>query len=226
MTTSRHRTAKGSDGKKTKLRILKKSLQLFNKHGVRNISAHTIAAELAVSVGNVTYYFAKKTDIVDGLSSELQQEMVEVLSITKSLPGSQNAIADSVLQFIELFWKYRFFFADLMFITQSDERQRQRYFDLKQTTVAELCKAHLHFEEVGAAQPIAPPNTLHWTMENLWYAWISYLQIFLVENTSSRAAKQKYITFAALHMYSFMAPYYTDQVRDGIYQQLTSGQAL
>lgn len=54
----------------TKERILAASLALFNERGYGNVTMRMIADFLSISVGNLTYHFPKKQDIVNALMDE------------------------------------------------------------------------------------------------------------------------------------------------------------
>ena len=54
----------------TKERILAASLALFNERGYGNVTMRMIADSLSISVGNLTYHFPKKQDIVNALMDE------------------------------------------------------------------------------------------------------------------------------------------------------------
>lgn len=56
---------------KTKERILKKALELFNLHGVEAVTTRQIAVALGMSQGNLCYHFAKKEHIVQALYEQL-----------------------------------------------------------------------------------------------------------------------------------------------------------
>ena len=48
----------------TKEDILITARELFNEYGYKNISMRDIAKKLNISVGNLTYYFKKKEDLI------------------------------------------------------------------------------------------------------------------------------------------------------------------
>ncbi|UWD49400.1 TetR/AcrR family transcriptional regulator [Clostridioides difficile] len=50
---------------KTKKDIILTACNLFNIHGYNSISMRDIANELGISVGNLTYYFKKKEDLIE-----------------------------------------------------------------------------------------------------------------------------------------------------------------
>jgi len=59
----------------TKEKILSKALELFNEKGYNNITTRHIAAELAISAGNLHYHFKHSEDIIKILFDELTLKM-------------------------------------------------------------------------------------------------------------------------------------------------------
>jgi AcrR family transcriptional regulator len=62
----------GNIKKKDSLRekILKTARELFNRHGYNEVSMRDISEELEISVGNLTYHFRKKEDLVEAVVLE------------------------------------------------------------------------------------------------------------------------------------------------------------
>lgn len=54
---------------KTKKDIILTARNLFNIHGYNSISMRDIANELGISVGNLTYYFNKKEDLIEEIDT-------------------------------------------------------------------------------------------------------------------------------------------------------------
>lgn len=50
--------------KNTKTLIIDKSSTLFNKYGYSNVSMRDIACSVGISVGNLTYHYPKKSDLI------------------------------------------------------------------------------------------------------------------------------------------------------------------
>lgn len=57
-------------GKDTRQKILDSARGLFNVHGYNGVSVQDIADAVGISKGNLTYYFSKKEEIMEGLLAE------------------------------------------------------------------------------------------------------------------------------------------------------------
>jgi AcrR family transcriptional regulator len=74
---------------KTKILIKEKSRQLFNEHGIMNVTLREVAAQLNKSYGNITYHYATK----EVLLCELFDDMNEELSALQVPPKSKNLLS-------------------------------------------------------------------------------------------------------------------------------------
>lgn len=85
--------------------ILNTALQLFNENGYRNTSMRSISDNLGISIGNLTYHFHKKEDILIAL--------LQIPDFTKQ--GPANNFEELFLQIdamLESLIVNRFFFSD------------------------------------------------------------------------------------------------------------------
>jgi AcrR family transcriptional regulator len=57
----------------TRQRLLLRARELFNEHGLERIGVRELARDLGLSPGNVSYYFARKEDLVRALMDELRE---------------------------------------------------------------------------------------------------------------------------------------------------------
>ena len=93
----------------TREKILAVSLRLFNEQGYRNVTMRAIADALSISVGNLTYHFAKKQDIVAALLDDVFAQM----AATADLPVQSLAQIDHMFSMmLDTLQQCAFFFLD------------------------------------------------------------------------------------------------------------------
>jgi AcrR family transcriptional regulator len=96
---------------KRKSEILKIALALFNEKGVDGVTMRDIAKALHISLGNLTYYFPAKSDIVFTLTQELGKTIDEALSNHKD--PNKSVLLDHYYQ-VELVFTTHFQFKFIM----------------------------------------------------------------------------------------------------------------
>jgi len=112
---------------KTKDKILKCALRLFNEKGVSQVSLRTISTDMGISLGNLTYHFKKREEIIDAL----------YLALVSKLDNAINKELDVKNQFellfkipgitISSFYEYRFLMLDFVYITRNHAMIRKHY---------------------------------------------------------------------------------------------------
>jgi len=94
---------------KTRDRILKAALTLFNERGEAHVSLAQIAGRLGISEGNLWYHFRTKRDLVAALFTELEERIDHDLSRDPTSFGTRlAAFADCARQRYRDMWEYRF----------------------------------------------------------------------------------------------------------------------
>jgi AcrR family transcriptional regulator len=115
---------------KKKDKIIQTSLNLFNEHGVSNISTNYISESLNMSVGNLYYYFNNKEDIIRNIFDNYSEEVT-----TRISTDDFNEIGFAFSTYIDgiflVMWKYRFFYLNMFSLLQSDEELKASYFKLR-----------------------------------------------------------------------------------------------
>ena len=105
---------------KLKAKILHKSVTLFNKLGVANVSPNKIAEVLEISVGNLTYHYKTKEDLLEGILNQMIIDSSGFFEI-----GKTPTVLDYEqlrTRFIDFQESYKFFFNDMVFISQKYPR--------------------------------------------------------------------------------------------------------
>lgn len=127
---------------KTRDRILKTSLALFNSEGEAQVSTVDIAAVLGISPGNLYYHFRGKEAIIEALFDDFETELRQVLSapIEKPLSLEDNWIFAYIV--FEEINDFRFFYEGMPSILERCPSLRPRLARLlalkKSTTLAIL----------------------------------------------------------------------------------------
>lgn len=63
----------------TRGKILDKALEMFNERGIEYVGLRELAAVLDIRVGNISYYFPTKDDLIYELSQQLAEKNSEII---------------------------------------------------------------------------------------------------------------------------------------------------
>jgi len=98
---------------KTKQKILKTSLGLFNNEGEGLVSSVDIASVMAISPGNLYYHYKGKDEIISALFDDFEEEIRMVLSapIKEPLQIEDNWVYLYII--FEEIYDFRFFYRNL-----------------------------------------------------------------------------------------------------------------
>lgn len=98
--------------RRTALRILEISLDLFNRFGEPNVSTTLISAELRISPGNLYYHYPAKDELINALFKDYERALNDLLPAAQSVRHVEDAWFFMHTLF-ELIWQYRFLYRDL-----------------------------------------------------------------------------------------------------------------
>ena len=104
--------------KDTKEKILETALLLFNRDGFVNVRLQHICDVSIISLGNITYHFKTKDDIIFALWKKIESEQKILMAEFKTLPLFEDIDRYIIAQF-ELQQKYVFFYTDTLEIIRS-----------------------------------------------------------------------------------------------------------
>ena len=195
---------------KTRERILKAALALFNERGDAHVSLAQIAARLGISEGNLWYHFRTKRDLVAALFAELEERIERNLSREPASTGSQLAdFGDYARQSFRDIWEYRFLYRH-RFGLEEERELAQRIVELTE-------RAHRHTErilaEMVARQLLrATPQEIGELAANAWIIsryWLDYLQ----ERHGLAKISETELQAGVKQLFALYRPYLTDAAR-------------
>lgn len=114
--------------------ILETALDLFNANGVKNVRLQHISDASIISLGNITYHFRTKDDIILNLWNSIQQEQKVLMAEFIIMPLFAD-IDRYTSSLFELQLKYKFFYQDTLEIIRA------------YPSIAEIYRKHIHWQE-------------------------------------------------------------------------------
>ena len=97
--------------------ILNAALELFNETNTQSATTNHIAKAMGISPGNLHYHYKNREEIIRLLYKQLVDEMS--LSV-EALPRTLQELLEHEKVLIQVQWKYRFFFKELLFLFSRD----------------------------------------------------------------------------------------------------------
>jgi len=160
---------------KTKTRILKTALGLFNNEGEAQVSSVDIASVMGISPGNLYYHYKGKDEIIVELFADFEEEIRLVLSapIKEALKLEDNWVFLYII--FEEIYDFRFFYRNMSEILNRSPELRSsfaRILAFKEQTVFAMLTAleemdRLSFGE-GEKGALASRIAAHFTF------WLQY----------------------------------------------------
>ena len=117
---------------KTKDRILRTSLSLFNERGLSQVTLRTIAKEMGISQGNLNYHFKKRQDIIKALYLQLVDRMDNIFHNLLAMEIGLPLVFQSNAAMIDAFLDFKFFMLDFVQIMRENRDIHQHYLQLQE----------------------------------------------------------------------------------------------
>jgi AcrR family transcriptional regulator len=120
----------------TKEKLVSRALELFNENGIEYVGMRELAADLKMRVGNVTYYFATKDDLVQEIISRLRDlnsktigpdccSITDFLSMYRQVFNNQYQYRCLLLSFVHLASRHPAFAGNYV-ATEANRKQALR----------------------------------------------------------------------------------------------------
>jgi len=108
---------------RTKDRIVKTAIQLYNEKGFSNITSRHVAAEIKISHGNLEYHFPNKESLLFAIYEQMREEISSFYTCHDEETSNPVEHLQRLLVRLEEFqWKYKFFNLDVLEISRSYEK--------------------------------------------------------------------------------------------------------
>lgn len=117
---------------KTKEKILKVSLKLYNDHGVSNVSVRHISKEATISHSNLIYHYPDHESIVLNLHELMLQKAIELNKEMKHAVISLKELYETTKAGFSVVYDFRFFFNDLKYICHTFPKVRHVLISVEQ----------------------------------------------------------------------------------------------
>lgn len=204
---------------KTKERILKLSLQLFNERGERSVTTNHIASELGMSPGNLYYHFRNKQDIIKALMAQYQAETLSLLALPEDRPLTTN---DKIRYFQVLsgqLWQYRFLHRDVYHLLESNAEFRSIYPQFAGKVMQQGQRIYQAFVDAGLMKMTA--SEIEALIINLWIVLTNWTNFLYMSGhiSDSHQFEQKWVWQSLRQMVFLEGPYLMGESR-ATYEQL------
>ncbi len=104
--------------------ILEAALGLFNETNTQSATTNHIAKAMGISPGNLHYHYKNREEIVCLLYKQLR---VETSLTIDQLPNTIEELQKHEELLIQVQWKYRFFFKEMLFLFSRDPLLEKMY---------------------------------------------------------------------------------------------------
>ncbi|ARR49235.1 TPA: TetR/AcrR family transcriptional regulator [Photobacterium damselae] len=194
---------------KTRDRILAVSLDLFNRHGVSQVSTLIIATEMGISPGNLYYHFRGKEEIISTMISDLQHAITQ---LSAEYPNQVKEFDDYwpfMHTVMALFTHYRFLFRNLDNLNSQDQQMRRKIrslvLKLRQITT-DMINHLIELEKIRCDKQTVPLLADNLLLVSL--NWLNYQTLL-----DDKYSDEELIRTGVLRIISLLEPYLTENAQ-------------
>ena len=191
----------------TRERILDTSLDLFNRHGERNVTTNHIAEAMGISPGNLYYHFRNKADIVLELFLRYEELVAGFLQVPPRTLTWQDKVGylEAILQSM---WETRFFHRDLSHLLNQDDKLRRRYSDFVRRSLDQGLMVYRGLRGAGLID--ADDEMIRALLVNTWVLtvnWTGFVHGLLTEARRDEHSERVLLRQGIYQLICLEAPY-------------------
>ncbi|WP_439488159.1 TetR/AcrR family transcriptional regulator [Algoriphagus sp.] len=196
----------------TKNNILESALRLFNEAGVAQVSLRTIATDMGISLGNLTYHFKKREEIIDALYLQLVEKLDQAIQGEINQSNHLQLLFELPSVCLISFYEYRFLMLDFVYINRNHAMIRGHYSKLLEDRAVQF---HHIVQELISGQLIREEiieNEYLYLFRNLRIVSDFWLSATMIDKDNKLMKKD--IAEGAHQLRSMIFPYLTVKGRD------------
>ena len=200
--------------KNTKEIILSQALKMFNEQGIEYVGMREIAKELDLRVGNVTYYFPTKDDLVMAITLELAEANNKVLETHESLTMAQ--FLDMYVDTFSNHYRYRCLFISFVHLLEQNPKIEQLYLPNQERRYKTIKRNLTYLRQNGFLEKQLDEHTIDFLVSAISLMvrfWLSEARIRFRDQGKKVLFKHYLELFARL-----MLPYATKEGKKEIHQ--------
>lgn len=192
----------------TRQRILRTSLELFNRHGERNVSTNHIADALGISPGNLYYHFRNKGEIIAELFDGYAAQVIGFLTLPEDRTmtwADKTGYFESIL---DSMWAARFLHRDLGHLLNQDDRLRDRYVSFVDHSLQRGFDVYCGMRAAGLVE--GDDATLRGLLMNTWVlatSWASFVHSLVPPARQSEALDRDLLSQGVYQILCLETPY-------------------
>jgi AcrR family transcriptional regulator len=207
-----------SKGAATRALIMETALRLFNEENASDVSTNQIAAEAGISPGNLYYYFRNKEEIIRALFPAIRDGIAEPLTYPKGEPISAERMANDYVSAIEVLWRYRFFFADLIGLGQRDRELGTMIQTLQDDTIVTMADMYQDIVDQGDMVAVDQKTNELLALNSflVWFSWVSFMD----RVSDPRKKREERLADGALACLAIIDPYLKPAYRTSVHEAL------
>lgn len=153
--------------------ILLKSIELFNQYDYESVTMRDIAQAMNKSVGNITYYFKKKSDLMSAVGDLIYNDF-RAIEFTSELDiNGLHIVLEEMMIFQK---KYSFYFSNMIALRKYHGDASRRQVEIKEKLIALFVNVIRDFENRGLFNPLHNEKSCFYIAEGIVLIILSWKQ--------------------------------------------------
>lgn len=163
----------------TKNIILEKAIELFNKNGYANVSMRNIADATNKSVGNITYHYKKKIDLIRAI---IDLQYVDLKSLGLNSDVDIKGLNEQLKKILDFQKKYYFYFTNMIELRKSNHEIMDFQLKVKKEFILHFTEVIANFENRGLFRVHENKNLYNNLAKGIVLLMMSWVQQIELEN--------------------------------------------